>query len=74
MSQWQPTPYEVESIGTRYYGFNNPEFPDTELLFTVDVLNTSRDSDLDDKAYELLQKLMPISWHDWRQSSMMEKL
>lgn len=66
--------HEVESIGTRYYGFTNPAYPDTELLFTITVWNTSDDNDLDDKAYGLLQKLMPDTWHDWKQSSMMEEL
>jgi hypothetical protein len=71
---YQPMQYESESIGTRYYGFNNPAYPDTELLFTVDVQNTSQDDALDDEAYALLQALMPDTWHDWKLSSMMEKL
>lgn len=74
MRQYEPAVYESESIGVRYYGFTNPEFPSTELLFTVNVLNVSHDDDLDNEAYGLLQTLMPISWHDWRQSSMMEEL
>lgn len=64
---YQPMVYESESIGTREFKFENAEdFPDTLLMFSVDIQNTSSDDDLDDKAFELLQKLMPISWHDWR--------
>lgn len=65
--------YETESIGTRYYGFANPAYPATELLFTITVWNTSKDDDLDDEAFGLLQKLMPDTWHDWKQISMMEE-
>lgn len=63
---YQPMVYESESIGTREYKFENEEFPSTYIMVSVDIQNTSQDNDLDDEAYAGLQKLMPISWHDWR--------
>lgn len=66
MSQWQPTPYETESIGTREYKFENEEFPSTYIMVSVDIQNTSSDSNLDNEAYGLLQALMPTTWHSWR--------
>lgn len=61
-----PTKYEVESLGDRVFVFVNDEFEGTEVVLSVDVQNTDSDSNVDDKAYGLLQKLFPISWHDWR--------
>lgn len=59
--------YETESIGTREYKFENAEqFPSTYIMVSVDIQNTSSDSNLDNEAYGLLQALMPDTWHDWR--------
>lgn len=57
--------YETESIGTREFYFNHKDYPDTSLVFSVDIQNTSQDGDLDDQGWGLLQKLMPTTWHDW---------
>lgn len=67
MSQWQPTPYETESIGQRKFYFQNDKHTGVEFVSIVDVANTSRDEDILDGAYEDLQAVFPNgAWHEWR--------
>lgn len=71
---YEPMRYETESIGEREYWFTNEKYPGTYVVITVDVLNTSQDSDLDDEAYSDLQMFVPNDWHDWRLEETKDKL
>lgn len=59
--------YEREMVGTVKFVFTNEKFVDTELVFWVHYDNTEDDGDIENRAWGLLQDLLPDEgWLGWR--------